>query len=94
LQEDIAKLVINMILKDDVLKVLLCLVRIDSFDMDRDLRAKYRVLRGIKTTDVGIDSYFSMNDAQLFFRELSKRHGVDLPHSQEDANKSMMNTTV
>jgi hypothetical protein len=70
-----------MILKDDVLKVLLCLVRIDSFDMDRDLRAKYRVLRGIKTTDVGIDSYFSMNDAQLFFRELSKRHGVDLPQS-------------
>jgi len=47
IQEDIAKLVINMILKDDVLKVLVCLVRIDNYDMDKDLREKYLILRGI-----------------------------------------------
>jgi hypothetical protein len=47
IQEDIAKLVINMILKDDILKVLVCLVRIDNYDMDKDLREKYMILRGI-----------------------------------------------
>lgn len=47
IQEDIAKLVINMILRDDVLKVLVCLVRIDNYDMDKDLREKYVILRGI-----------------------------------------------
>ncbi len=32
LQEDIAKLMINEILKEDVLKVLVCLIRIDTFE--------------------------------------------------------------
>ena len=32
LQEDIAKLVINQILKDDVLKVLICLIRVETFE--------------------------------------------------------------
>ena len=32
IKEDIAKLVIDLILRDDVLKVLMCLVRIDTFE--------------------------------------------------------------
>jgi hypothetical protein len=32
LQEDIAKMVINQILKDDVLKVLICLTRVETFE--------------------------------------------------------------
>lgn len=47
LQEDIAKLVINQILKDDVLKVLICLTRIDTYDQDKDLRVKYLMLKGV-----------------------------------------------
>jgi hypothetical protein len=47
LKEDIAKLMINLILKDDVLKVLVCLVRIDTFDSDKDLRTKYTMLKGV-----------------------------------------------
>lgn len=47
LKEDIAKLVIDLILKDDVLKVLMCLVRIDTFEQDKDLRTKYTMLKGV-----------------------------------------------
>lgn len=47
MKEDIAKLIINLILKDDVLKVLVCLVRIDTFENDKDLRTKYSMLKGV-----------------------------------------------
>jgi hypothetical protein len=47
LQEDIAKLVINQILKDDVLKVLVCLTRVETFETDKDLRVKYLMLKGV-----------------------------------------------
>jgi hypothetical protein len=47
MQEDLAKLAINLILKDDILKVVLCLLRIDTFEQDKDLRTKYSVLKGI-----------------------------------------------
>ena len=67
MQEDIAKLVIGFILKDDVLRVLMCLLRIDCFDQDKDLRAKYSMLKGVQTTDFGIDPYLSMNNADIFF---------------------------
>ena len=62
IKEDIAKLIINLILKDDVLKVLVCLVRIDTFENDKDLRTKYTMLKGVQTTDFGIDPYLSLND--------------------------------
>ena len=95
IQEDIAKVVINMILRDDVLKVLVCLLRIDSYDMDKDFRAKYQLLKGIKTSDMGIDHYFSMNDAPLFFKEASKKYGVELKADTSFmSDKSMMNTTL
>ena len=76
IKEDIAKLIINLILKDDVLKVLMCLVRIDTFEQDKDLRTKYTMLKGVQTTDFGIDSYLSLNDPQVFFKELFLKHGI------------------
>jgi hypothetical protein len=77
IKEDIAKLVINLILKDDVLKVLLCLVRIDTFEQDKDLRSKYTLLKGVQTTDFGIEPYLSLNDASVFFKELFAKHGIE-----------------
>lgn len=77
LNEDIAKLVINNILKDDVLKVLVCLMRIDCYDQDKDLRVKYLMLKGVQTSDFGIDPYLSMNDAAVFCKEAAKKYGLD-----------------
>lgn len=41
LNEDIAKLCINVIVKDEVYEILTKLVRIDNFEQDKDLRTKY-----------------------------------------------------
>lgn len=78
MQEDIAKLVLSQILRDEIIKVLICLTRIDCFDQDKDLRVKYLMLKGVQTTDFGIDPYLSMNDAAVFFKEASLKFGVEL----------------
>jgi hypothetical protein len=85
MKEDIAKLIINLILKDDVLKVLVCLVRIDTFESDKDLRTKYTMLKGVQTTDFGIDPYLSLNDPQIFFKELFLKHGIQQNNEAADA---------
>jgi hypothetical protein len=51
-------------------------MRIDNFDGDKDMRIKYGMLKGIKTTDFDIDKYLSMNDPLLVVDELSKLYGV------------------
>ena len=56
----------------------MCLVRIDCFDQDKDLRNKYSLLKGVQTSDLGIDPYLSMNDASVFFKEASKKFGVEM----------------
>jgi hypothetical protein len=96
MKEDIAKLVINLLMKDDVLKVLVCLVRIDTFEGDKDLRNKYSLLKGVQTTDFGIDAYLSLNDPQVFFKELFKKHGLTSRTSEaaDAISASQMNTTV
>ena len=96
LQEDLAKLILNLILKDDVIKVLVCLIRIDCFDSDKDLRNKFSMLKGVQTTDFGVDPYLSMNDASVFFKEASKKFGVDLSisHQTPGGVDHSMNTTV
>ena len=38
IQEDIAKLIINLVVKDDIYRILICLQRIDNFNDDKDLR--------------------------------------------------------
>lgn len=94
LKEDIAKLVINLILKDDVLKVLTCLLRIDTFDQDKDLREKYQVLKGVQTSDFGIDPYLSLNDAGVFFQELFKKYNIEATDAATDITQQQMNTTL
>lgn len=82
-------------MKDDVLKVLVCLVRIDTFESDKDLRTKYTMLKGVQTTDFGIDPYLSLNDPQVFFKELFLKHGIQNYNEAADAiSTSQMNTTV
>ena len=82
-------------MKDDVLKVLVCLVRIDTFESDKDLRTKYTMLKGVQTTDFGIDPYLSLNDPQVFFKELFLKHGIQNNNEAADAiSTSQMNTTV
>lgn len=36
------------------------------------------MLKGVQTTDFGIDPYLSMNDAAVFFKEASLKFGVEL----------------
>lgn len=65
-----------MIIKDDVYKILICLVRIDNFEFDKDLRAKYSLFKGIKIAEFGIDPLLSMSDPVLLVQELSKKHSL------------------
>jgi hypothetical protein len=51
-------------------------MRIDNFDADKDMRIKYSMLKGIKTTDFGIDPYFNMNDPLIVIKEISKLSGI------------------
>ena len=69
-------MIVNLILKDDVLKVLICLVRIDTFEQDKDLRTKYTMLKGVQTTDFGIEPHLSLNDPGIFFKELFHKYGI------------------
>lgn len=60
LKEDLIKLIINVIINEDLYKVLVSLYRIDNFELDKDLRLKYSALKGVKTTDFEIDPYLSL----------------------------------
>jgi hypothetical protein len=60
LKEDLVKLIINVIISEDLYKVLVTLYRIDNFELDKDLRLKYSALKGVKTTDFEIDPYLSL----------------------------------
>jgi hypothetical protein len=77
MNEDIAKTVINSILVGDVLKVLTCLVRIDNFEFDLELRDKYRMLKGTTTADFGIDPYLSLSDPMVIIKEVLIKFDLD-----------------
>lgn len=49
--------------------MLILLYRVDNFDGDKDLRAKYACLRGVKTTDFSIDAYLSLAEPLVLFKE-------------------------
>lgn len=70
IDDDVSKLLINMIVEGDVYKVLISLLRVDWFSKDQDIRQKYDMLQGVKTLDFGIDPYLSLNDPLLLAREI------------------------
>jgi hypothetical protein len=50
-------------------------MRIDNFDADKDMRNKYLLLKGIKTTEFGIDKYLNMSDPIILVQEYSRISG-------------------
>ncbi|CDW88022.1 UNKNOWN [Stylonychia lemnae] len=78
LLQDIAKLCIQVIVKDEVHKILICLVRIDNFELDRDIRAKYALLKGVQPADFGIDPYLQLKNPLILLTELQKQFKIDL----------------
>ena len=76
LNEDIVKILVNTIVRDSVQKVLLYLQRIDNYEYDKDLRGKYALLKGAKTTDFGVDAYLSMQDPVVLVKEACKRYNI------------------
>jgi hypothetical protein len=71
LNEDLIKLIVNTIVNEDLYRVLILLYRIDNFDFDKDLRAKYATLKRVKTTDFAIDSYLSLAEPLVVLKEAS-----------------------
>ena len=63
LYEDIHKLIVSLIVKDEIYKIVLILMRIQNEIYDKDLRFKYRELAHITPQDVGINKYLLLNDA-------------------------------
>jgi hypothetical protein len=50
------------------------------------------MLKGVQTSDFGIDPYLSLNDASLFFQELFKKYEIDpenLSQKSVDAAQSL-----
>jgi hypothetical protein len=43
-------------------------------------------LKGVQTSDFGIDPYLSMNDASIFFKEAAKKHGIDIENEIRPAS--------
>lgn len=75
---DLQKLVIDIMICNDVQNIILFLMRIDNFDSDKDMRNKYALLKGVKTTDFGIDKYLNMNDPIILVEEFSNLSGIDI----------------
>lgn len=72
INEDILKVIISSLFGGhELYKVLILLYRVDNFDFDKDLRAKYTCLRGVKTTDFSIDPYLSLADPLIVLKEAS-----------------------
>lgn len=72
IHEDILKVIISVVFgSHELYKVLILLYRVDNFDFDKDLRAKYACLRGVKTTDFSIDPYLSLADPLIVLKEAS-----------------------
>ncbi|CDW85155.1 UNKNOWN [Stylonychia lemnae] len=90
LSYDLQKLVIDLIICNEVQNIILFLLRIDNFDADKDMRNKYLLLKGIKTTDFGIDKYLNMSDPITLIEEFSKQSGIEIQTERD----LIMNPTV
>ena len=78
INEDLVKVSVDMIFTAETYRILVCLMRIDNFDADKDMRIKYTMLKGVNTTDFEIDKYLSMNDPLVVVEELGKISGIHL----------------
>jgi hypothetical protein len=67
---------INHIISEEIYTILIFLVRIDNFDPDKDMRKKYSMLKGVKTSEFGIDPYLTMNDPTILIEELQKSRNI------------------
>ena len=83
---DLQKLVIDIMISNDVQNIILFLMRIDNFDSDKDMRNKYLHLKGVKTTDFGIDKYLNMNDPIILVEEFSKISGIEIQTERDLIN--------
>lgn len=83
INEDLVKVSMDVIFSDEIYRILVCLMRIDSFDADKDMRIKYSMLKGVKTTDFEIDRYLSMNDPLIVVEELCKLSGIQIETDRE-----------
>ena len=83
LSEDIVKIIVKSIFSENIYTILIFLVRIDNFDPDKDMRKKYNMLKGVKTSDFGIDPYLTMNDPAILIQEISKFRDVEIETSRE-----------
>lgn len=71
-------MIVNVIINEDLYKLLILLFRIDNFDFDKDLRHKYSLLKGIKTTDFEIDPYLSLAEPHTVIKEASIKYGITI----------------
>ncbi len=79
INEDVLKVIISALFDGhELYKVLILLFRVDNFDFDKDLRAKYACLKGVKTTDFSIDPYLSLADPLILLKEASQRYGIEI----------------
>ncbi len=84
INEDLLKVIISSLFDGhDLYKVLILLYRVDNFDFDKDMRAKYACLKGVKTTDFQIDPYLSLADPLIVLKEASKKYGVEITTQNE-----------
>ncbi len=83
LNEDLVKISVDLIFTPETYRIIVCLMRIDNFDADKDMRVKYSMLKGVTTTDFEIDKYLSMNDPVVVVEELGKISGI---HMESDTD--------
>ena len=74
----------------DLYRLLILLYRVDNFDFDKDMRAKYASFKGVKTTDFAIDPYLSLADPLVVIKEASLKFGISIKTDSE----LVSNTTV
>ena len=61
LQEDFLRISTNLVLQSKVFTALLCFCRVDTYQLDKDLRTKYDLFQGKEPSDFGIDPHLSLN---------------------------------
>jgi hypothetical protein len=84
INEDVLKVIINAIFTgNEIYKILILLFRVDNFDLDKDLRAKYSCMKGVKTTDFSIDPYLSLADPLIVLKEASLKYGIEIKTQNE-----------